>query len=71
MQGRLFALVDAEDEDAVIGWGIEITETDQPEAVVFFREPDTRQISLGVHDSAEAALRCWTRVEPMALVWQN
>jgi len=71
MDGRLFALVDEEVQEHVIGWGIEITDPDDREAVVFFRDPQTGRRSYGVHDSAEAALRCWTRVGPMALVWHS
>ncbi|GAB3438522.1 hypothetical protein [Actinophytocola sediminis] len=71
MNGRLFALVNPINPDEALGWGVEITRSDEREAVVFFREPGSRQVSFGVHDSADAAWRSWARDEPLCLVWPS
>jgi hypothetical protein len=70
MHGQPFTLVNVIDE-SVIGWGIEITETDHRKAVVVFYEPETRQFSFGFHNSAESAWHCWARDEPLKLVWPS
>jgi hypothetical protein len=73
VQGRLFALVSAENYDRIFGWGIEITHRDEREAVIYRRDPTTRRAMHAVHESAEAARACYTRLLPveLALVWMD
>jgi hypothetical protein len=72
MYGRLFTLTSAEDQNLIFAWGMEIIGTGEREAVIYRRDPVTRQTLHAVHDSAEAALARYTgRPEPMSLVWMD
>ncbi|MGB3438985.1 MAG: hypothetical protein WBA97_09560 [Actinophytocola sp.] len=74
MYGRLFTLVNAADNDLIFAWGMEIQDEDEGEreAVIYRRDPVTRQTTHSVHACATAALDRYTaRPEPMALVWMD
>ena len=53
--------------------GIEITHRDECEAVIYRRDPTTRQAMHAVHESAEAARACYTLLlsAELALVWMD
>jgi hypothetical protein len=72
MYGRLFTLTSAEDHDQIFAWGMEIIGAGEREAVIYRRDPVTRQTIHAVHDSADAALARYSgRPGPMALVWMD
>ncbi|MFD9733890.1 hypothetical protein [Umezawaea sp. NPDC059074] len=67
MEATLFALVT--DEAELFAFGMEITNGDHTEAVVYRRDPDTRKTMFGVHDSAERAKRHYSRMVPVDILW--
>jgi hypothetical protein len=72
MYGRLFTLASAADHNLIFAWGMEIVDTDDRTAVVYRRDPVSRQTMHSVHDSAQAALaRFDSRPAPMELVWMD
>lgn len=71
MYARMFTLVNAEDDTQIFAWGLEIIDYDHTEAIIYRRDPVTGGASFGQHVSAEAALKRWTRLTPMALVWED
>lgn len=71
MEGRLFTLVNAENEMQVFAWGMEISTPYEKEAVIYRRNPATNQSFFGVHTDAEAALRRHGRRRQLRLVWED
>jgi hypothetical protein len=71
MDCLLFRLTTAEDEHQIFAWGMEITDNEKTEAVVYRRDPATKSPIFGVHSSAEAALTRYQRIIPMALHWED
>jgi hypothetical protein len=72
MYGRLFTLASATDHNLIFAWGMEIVEVDERTAVVYRRDPVTRQTTHSVHDSAQQALaRYDARPHRMELVWMD
>lgn len=72
MYGRLFTLASAADHNLIFAWGMEIVDVDERTAVVYRRDPISRQTTHSVHDSAKAALvRYDARPAPMELVWMD
>lgn len=71
MDGRLFTLVSAEDEDQVFAWGMEITTPSEQEAVTYCRNPITNQTVFGLHRNAESALRRYGMMHQLRLVWED
>lgn len=70
MEGRLFTLVSADDEDNVFAWGMEITTSYEQEAVTYCRHPVTNQTVFGLHSNAESALRRYGTTFQLRLVWE-
>jgi hypothetical protein len=71
MEGRLFTLVSKEYDDSVFAWGMEITSPSETEAVVYRKNPVTKQTFFGVHATADAALRRYGRVHDLRLRWED
>jgi len=71
MHAELFSLVDATNEAKVFAWGIEIVTSDDQEAVIYRRDPDSGQATFGKHLSAEAARARWSCVTPLRVVWES
>ncbi len=67
MEAALFALVT--DEATLFAFGIEISDGDKTEVVVYRRDPDTRRTMFGVHDSVERAVRHYSRMVPVDVLW--
>jgi len=70
MDAKLFTLVKPGDDTQIFAWGMEITSDDGTEAVLYRHDPDTGRSHTGLHGSAESALRVWSRIEPMEIVWE-
>lgn len=70
MYGRLFTLVTIDDEKKVFAWGLEIV-TDDLEAVIYRKDPDTGRTLFGVHDSAQAAADRWSSIVPVEVSWES
>ena len=68
MDAKLFTLVSADDPNKVFAWGMEIDSTEETVAVLYRR--GAGRYSTGLHPSAEAALRLWSRIAPMQLLWE-
>jgi hypothetical protein len=71
MKGRLFTLVNAENDADVFAWGMEITTPNEQEAVTYCRNPDTNQTVFGLHRNAESALRRYGMTFQLRLVWED
>jgi hypothetical protein len=71
MQGRLFTLVTADEDEHVFAWGMEITTTTEQEAVTYSRNPLTNQTMFGLHTNAESALRRYSRTYQLRLIWEG
>jgi hypothetical protein len=71
MEGRLFTLVSADNEQNVFAWGMEITTPDEQEAVTYCRNPVTNQTVFGLHSNAESALRRYGTSFQLRLVWED
>jgi len=71
MEGKLFTLVNAENEAQVFAWGMEISTTQDREAIVYRRNPATNQTFFGVHATAESALRRYGKRRQLRLLWEN
>jgi hypothetical protein len=71
MEGRLFTLVSADNEENVFAWGMEITTPDEQEAVTYCRNPVTNQTVFGLHSNAESALRRYGTSFQLRLVWED
>ncbi len=71
MHGRLFTLVNADNENQVFAWGMEISTRDDREAVIYRRNPVTNQTFFGVHSTAESALRRYGSTCQLRLVWED
>jgi hypothetical protein len=71
MEGRLFTLVSADNEEYVFAWGMEITTPDEQEAVTYCRNPVTNQTVFGLHSNAESALRRYGTTFQLRLVWED
>jgi hypothetical protein len=71
MEGRLFTLVSADNEENVFAWGMEITTPDEQEAVTYCRNPVTNQTVFGLHSNAESALRRYGTTFQLRLVWED
>ena len=71
MEGRLFTLVSADNEENVFAWGMEITTPDEQEAVTYCRNPVTNQTVFGLHSNAESALRRYGTSYQLRLVWED
>jgi hypothetical protein len=71
MEGRLFTLVNAEDEDQVFAWGMEITTPSEQEAVTYCRNPITNQTVFGLHRNAQSALLRYGTNLQLRLVWED
>lgn len=71
MEGRLFTLVSADNEEYVFAWGMEITTSDVQEAVTYCRNPVTNQTVFGLHSNAESALRRYGTSYQLRLVWED
>lgn len=70
MEANLFSLVDPTDRTRIFAWGMEITEDERTDAVVYRRDPDNGRTFIGQHTSAESALRRYGKRIPLALVWE-
>jgi hypothetical protein len=71
MEGRLFTLVSKKHEGKVFAWGMEITSPRETEAVIYRKNPVTKQTFFGVHTTADAALRRYSRIHELRLVWED
>ncbi len=71
MEGRLFTLVNAENEADVFAWGMQITTAHEQEAVTYCRNPVTNQTVFGLHSNAESALRRYGTSFQLRLVWED
>lgn len=74
MHGRLFTLISADNnDDGIFAWGIEITHQDSCEAVTYRRDPESRQATHGVHNSAETARDQYSRLiqVPLTLLYMD
>lgn len=71
MDATLFWLSNAENEDEIFAYGIELSDDDVIEAVTFRRDPRTQRTTFGTHDSAEAALARYGRLFPVALHYEG
>lgn len=71
MEGRLFTLVSAEDDNNVFAWGMQITTPTEQEAVTYCRNPITNQTVFGLHRDAESALRRYGSTLQLRLVWED
>ena len=71
MEGRLFTLVSAEDDQHVFAWGMQITTPSEQEAVTYCRNPITNQTVFGLHSNAESALRRYGTTLQLRLVWED
>lgn len=71
MKARLFTLVNAENDDDVFAWGMEITTSTEQEAVTYCRNPVTSQTVFGLHRNAESALRRYGMTFQLRLVWED
>lgn len=71
MEGRLFTLVSADNEENVFAWGMQITTPDEQEAVTYCRNPVTNQTVFGLHSNAESALRRYGTTFQLRLVWED
>jgi hypothetical protein len=71
MEGRLFTLVSADNEENVFAWGMQITTPDVQEAVTYCRNPVTNQTVFGLHSNAESALRRYGTSYQLRLVWED
>jgi hypothetical protein len=72
MYGRLFTLASAADHNLIFAWGMEIVSTDERAAVVYRRDPVTKQTMHAVHNSAQSALARYNmRPAEMDLVWMD
>lgn len=71
MEGRLFTLVNAENEMQVFAWGMEISTAHDREAVIYRRNPANNQTFFGVHATAESALRRYGKRRQLRLVWED
>ncbi|MGB3443420.1 MAG: hypothetical protein WBA97_32185 [Actinophytocola sp.] len=71
MEGRLFTLVSADDDDNVFAWGLEITTPNDQEAVTYCRNLSTNQAVFGLHPNAESALRRYGSTFQLRLVWDG
>jgi hypothetical protein len=67
MEAALFALVT--DEATLFAFGIEITDGDKTDVVVYRRDPETRRTMFGTHDSVERAVRHYSRMVPVEVLW--
>jgi hypothetical protein len=72
MQARMFSLVSAADDTMVFAWGIEIIDEEMTEAIIYRRD---RTIDagymFGTHRSAENALKRYSQLAPMRLIWES
>jgi len=68
---RLFALVNDAQDDKVFAWGMEIASPEESEAVIYRKDPVTKQLAFGVHETAEAALQLYGRLHELRLVWDE
>lgn len=71
MEGRLFTLVDAENELQVFAWGMEISTAYDREAIIYSRDPTTNQTFFGLHTTAESALKRYGKRRQLRLVWED
>lgn len=71
MEGRLFTLVSADNEEYVFAWGMEITTSLDQEAVTYCRNPVTNQTVFGLHSNAESALARYGTSYQLRLVWEE
>ncbi|MET0135067.1 MAG: hypothetical protein ABW215_15915 [Kibdelosporangium sp.] len=71
MDCLLFRLTTAEDVHQIFALGMEITDNERTEAVVYRRDPATKSPFFGLHPSAEAALAHYRTIRPMALHWED
>jgi hypothetical protein len=69
--GRLFSLVTIDDDTKIFAWGIEITTSDDLEAVIYRKDPTTSRALFGVHDSAQAACDRWSGIVPLRISWDD
>jgi hypothetical protein len=69
--GRLFSLVTIDDDTKIFAWGIEITTSDDLEAVIYRKDPATSHALFGVHDSAQAACDRWSGIVPLRISWDD
>ena len=67
MEATLFALVT--DEATLFAFGMQIVEGDETDVVVYRRDPETRKTMFGVHDSVERAVRHYSRMVPVDVLW--
>lgn len=72
MHGRLFTLITA-DHTGVFAWGMEITDDVGTTAVIYRREPATREPMFGTHPSAEDARELYSRLlrTPLTRLWMD
>ncbi len=70
MEANLFSLVPEDDSSLVFAWGMEVIDGDHTDAVLLRRDPVSGRSMIAQHGSAEAALRRWTRLVPLRLVWE-
>jgi hypothetical protein len=71
MEGRLFTLVSADDDEMVFAWGMQITTPTEEEAVTYCRNPVTNQTVFGLHRNAESALLRYGTALQLRLVWED
>lgn len=71
MEAKLFTLVNAENEDQIVAWGMQVSDAERTEAVIYHRDPDTGKSLTGTHECAEKALALWGMVAPMRLRWET
>lgn len=71
MEGRLFTLVSAENDNDIFAWGMQITTPTEQEAVTYCRHPVTNHTVFGLHPNAESALRRYGRTFQLRLVWED
>jgi hypothetical protein len=71
MEGRLFTLVSADNDEQVFAWGMQITTPTEQEAVTYCRNPVTNQTVFGLHRNAESALRRYGSTLQLRLVWED
>ncbi|HEV2780090.1 MAG TPA: hypothetical protein VGX25_11915 [Actinophytocola sp.] len=70
MDAKLFTLVNAENDNEIFAWGMEISDETRTEAVLYRWDPQIGQAATGLHRSAEAARALWDRIAPMELRWE-
>jgi hypothetical protein len=64
-------LVAADNELAVFAYGIEIFDGDDTDVLVYRRDPDTKKTMYGQFNSVHRALKVYSRLMPLRLLWVN